>query len=87
MKIVQICAFYNRLRKDILMFITKECCKKPAITVHMKDDYTLSVAAVSVIAALIVFHICMCKMSCMRKNKIKLLKKEAKTSEEQTSDK
>ncbi len=60
------------------MFITKECCKKPAITLHMKDDYTLSVAAVTVIAALIVFHICMCKMSCMRKNKIKLLKKEAK---------
>ncbi len=62
------------------MFITKEsmceCGKKPALTIHAKNNYTLSVLTVSVVGLIILLHVLMCKLSSCRKNKIKQLKKD-----------
>ncbi len=71
------------------MHVTKEqikdCCQKPAVTVHLKKDYTFSVAVVSVIIFIILMHMCMCKMTACRKSKIKKLKNKIKT-EAQTAE-
>ncbi len=64
----------------------EEYCKKPAVTFHCRGEHTLSVAVVALISLIVLMHLCMCKMSACRKNKIKNLKckvKEAKAEAEE----
>ncbi len=44
-----------------------ECCSKPALTLHLKNNYTFTIAALVLLSSVFLMHICMFK--CKKKHK------------------